>query len=180
METDVQTPETLSSVVYEWLHMVVRVTVVCLLVLLFVARIVSVDGSSMLPTLQHGDRMIVSNVLFEPSYGDVVVLVDKDYMSKPLVKRVIATEGQTVDIDYSAGYVLIDGVPLYEPYIYEQMLSRYGIEFPLTVPDDYIFVMGDNRNNSSDGRVFGPVDKREVLGRVYVVTWPLSNWKVIK
>ncbi|MDR0858751.1 MAG: signal peptidase I [Oscillospiraceae bacterium] len=180
---DAATPQTagsLSATVYEWLQSIVVAWVVCLLVFVFGVRQIGVDGRSMVPTLHHEDRIIVSNVLFEPSPGDIVVLTNKEFMTKPIVKRVIAVGGDTVDIDYDAGFVIINGTPIEEPYINERMSPRLsGVEFPLTVPEDYIFVMGDNRNNSSDGRVFGPVDKREVLGKVYVVAWPFANWKVV-
>ncbi|MDR0858750.1 MAG: signal peptidase I [Oscillospiraceae bacterium] len=169
-QQDVKVKQDISAVIYDYLKMVVVIVVCCLLVFVFVVRKTAVEGTSMLDTLHHNDQLIVSNLLYEPKRGDIAVLTHTEYMTKPMVKRVIAVGGDTVDIDYEAGYVILNGTPLDEPYIREPMFPRIsGVEFPLTIPEGYIFVLGDNRNGSSDGRVYGPVDKREVVGKVYAV-----------
>ena len=136
-----------------------------------------VSGSSMLPTYHDGDRMLISSLGYTPEYGDVVVFAEKSGDKENLIKRVIATEGQTVDINFETGEVSVDGVVLEEPYIYEQTEEEGNIEFPATVPEGHIFVLGDNRNNSRDSRFgsIGMVDERLILGRAYWQIFPLSK-----
>ena len=127
----------------------------------------------MVPTLQDKDIMIVSNLGYTPARGDVVVLNKKSFTYGPIVKRIIATEGQTVDIDFENGIVYVDGQPLDEPYIFEpthNSNAQYGLslEYPVTVPENCVFFMGDNRNHSSDSRIsyVGCADRSCILGRV--------------
>ena len=142
----------------------------------FVVRLIGVDGHSMVPTLQDGDRLLVLNSLLdnEYEYGDIVVLRKESFLADPIVKRVIATGGQTVDIDFSTGSVYVDDVLLKEDYINELTFLEEGTEFPLTVPENSIFVMGDNRNHSSDSRDsrLGTVDTRYVIGRAVFLAFP--------
>ena len=130
----------------------------------------------MVPTLQDGDRLLVLNSLWDDDYqyGDIVVLRKDTFMEEPIVKRVIATEGQTVDIDFAAGSVYVDGELLEEDYINEPTYVEEGTEFPLTVPEGSIFVMGDNRNHSSDSRSsdLGTVDTRYVIGQAVFLLFP--------
>lgn len=166
----------------ESLHDVVH-DLVCLLaavtfVFVFLVRLVSVSGSSMVPTLVHGDKLIVlSNVFYqEPEAGDIIVASVPTFRDgEPIVKRVIATEGQTVDIRYDAqgvASVWVDDTELHEPYIRqdELMLAPHyqTIEFPVTIPSGCVFAMGDNRNGSADSRFveIGIFDERYVLGKV--------------
>ena len=149
---------------YEWVQALVCSVLAVVLVFTFVIRMIGVDGHSMVPTLQNGDRLLVLNSLLyhDYQYGDIVVLRKDTFLEKPIVKRVIATAGQTVDIDFSTGSVYVDGEVLEEPYINERTYLEEGTEFPLTVPEGSIFVMGDNRNHSSDSRDsrLGTVDTR--------------------
>ena len=130
----------------------------------------------MVPTLQNEDRLLVVNSILyhDYRYGDIVVLRKDTFLKEPIVKRVIATEGQTVDIDFSTGSVYVDGQLLDEPYINEQTYLEEGTEFPLTVPEGSIFVMGDNRNHSSDSRDsrLGTVDTRYVIGKAVFLAFP--------
>ena len=144
---------------------------------------IGVDGSSMYPTLHHGDMLLLQSVGYEPKQGDVVVLTKafRD-VDGPIVKRVIAVGGQTVDIDYDAGTVAVDGQVLDEPYIHEAMLCpTYENQTHIEVPEGSIFVMGDNRNHSSDSRdvTLGTVDERYVLGRAVCVLLPFQNFGMI-
>ena len=161
---------------YEWVQALVCSVLAVVLLFTFVVRLIGVDGHSMVPTLQDGDRLLVLNSLWDDDYqyGDIVVLRKDTFMTEPIVKRVIATEGQTVDIDFAAGNVYVDGELLEEDYINEPTYVEEGTEFPLTVPEGSIFVMGDNRNHSSDSRSsdLGTVDTRYVIGRAVFLLFP--------
>lgn len=161
---------------YEWTQALVCSVLAVVLLFTFIIRLIGVDGHSMVPTLQDGDRLLVLNALVYDAYqvGDIVVLRKQAFMEEPIVKRVIATEGQTVDIDFATGSVWVDGALLEEDYINELTFTEEGTPFPLTVPEGSIFVMGDNRNHSSDSRhsELGTVDARYVIGRAVVLAFP--------
>lgn len=178
-----ETPETQGviepekSVLFEWAEALAVAILLVSFIFIFIVRIVSVSGQSMLPTLEDGDRLIISKLFYTPEYKDVIVLTKTDYMSEPMVKRVIATEGQTVDIDFSNGNVFIDGNLIEEKYINEPTLTQYDVSFPQTVPEGHVFVMGDNRNHSSDSRVsgIGMISEDLILGEVIVRLFPYSK-----
>ena len=161
---------------YEWMQALVCSVLVVVLLFTFVVRLIGVDGHSMVPTLQDGDRLLVLNsILYDDyQYGDIVVLRKESFLAEPIVKRVIATGGQTVDIDFETGSVYVDGELLKEDYINELTFLEEGTEFPLTVPEGSIFVMGDNRNNSNDSRDYrlGTVDTRYVIGKAVFLAFP--------
>jgi len=170
-------PFSLKKEVMEWMETLVWATVAVVLVFTFLGRTAVVSGSSMLPTYHDGDRMLISGLGYTPEYGDIVVFAEKSGDKENLIKRVIATEGQTVDINAETGEVTVDGVVLDEPYIYEQTEEEGNLEFPATVPEGHVFVLGDNRNNSRDSRFssIGMVDERLILGRAYWQIFPLSK-----
>ncbi|MDR3982640.1 MAG: signal peptidase I [Dysosmobacter sp.] len=162
---------------YEWVQALVCSVLTVVLIFTFAVRIVRVSGESMRETLQDQDMLVVLNNWLCGGYepGDIVILQRDDfYGGEPIVKRVIATEGQTVDIDFDAGVVYVDGAALEEPYTREPTWTQEGTEFPLTVPEGCVFVMGDNRNDSDDSRdsALGPVDTRCVLGRALLLAVP--------
>lgn len=161
---------------YEWVQALVCSVLAVVLLFTFVIRLIGVDGHSMVPTLQNGDRLLVLNSMLDDKYeaGDIVVLRKESFLADPIVKRVIATEGQTVDIDFNTGSVYVDGELLKEDYINELTFLEEGTEFPLTVPQNSIFVMGDNRNHSSDSRDsrLGTVDCRYVIGKAVFLAFP--------
>lgn len=163
------------------IRVLVGMMTVFVLMFTFVARIIVVSGESMENTLHHGDLLFVWSLGYTPKQGDVVVLTQESYQEDSIVKRVIATEGQTVDIDYFTGTVCVDGVPLKEDYIREEMLlPSYGEGLNhVTVPEGCIFVMGDNRNHSADSRfpAIGIVDVRCVIGHGIFVMFPFHHWK---
>lgn len=161
---------------YEWVQALVCSVLIVVVLFTFVIRLIGVDGRSMVPTLQHGDRLLVLNsILYDDyKYGDVVVLRKDSFLREPIVKRVVATGGQSVDIDFDTGSVYVDGKLLHEDYINELTFLEEGTEFPLTVPEGSIFVMGDNRNHSSDSRDsrLGTVDTRYVIGKAVFLAFP--------
>ena len=169
---------------YEWVQALVCSVLAVVVLFTFVARLIGVDGHSMVPTLQDGDRLLVLNSMLCGGYepGDIVVLRKESFLPTPIVKRVIATAGQAVDIDFGSGVVYVDGRRLHEDYINELTFLEEGTEFPLTVPDGHIFVMGDNRNRSSDSRDsnLGTVDTRYVIGRAVVVAFPGPDEETLK
>ena len=132
----------------------------------FVVRIVGVDGSSMNNTLFDGDWLLVSAINTEFEQGDIVISTAPNAFNEPIVKRVIAKGGQTVDIDFARGIVYVDGEALDEPYIAEKTRTSEGTAFPIVVPQGKLFLMGDNRNDSTDSRspMVGCVDERYILG----------------
>jgi len=160
-----------------YLHDAVYLMVTVLILFLLVFRIIIVSGGSMKMTLVDGDYLLLLNNVFyhEPEQGDVVVISKESFDNgAPIVKRVIATEGQLVDINFEEGVVYVDGNPLTEPYINNPTLKNRGTEFPLIVEKNCIFVLGDNRGVSRDSRdpVIGQIDKREVLGKALFLFFP--------
>lgn len=167
-----------STVLYlhDWIYLLMAIIIVFLLVFRFIV----VSGDSMYATLWDGDYLLLlSNTFYhEPEYGDIVVISKESFDNgSPIVKRVIATEGQTVDIDFANGIVYVDGIELYEPYIHNLTTVYEGVDFPLTVEEGHIFVLGDNRLVSKDSRnpEIGQIDKREVLGKAIYLLIPGTN-----
>lgn len=160
-----------------YIHDLIYFLAAIIIVLLLFFRVVIVSGSSMYNTLVDGDYLLlISNTFYHnPKAGDIVVISKESFDNgEPIVKRVIATAGQTVDIDFDAGIVYVDDVALDEPYTYTPTNTSGGMEFPLTVDEGCIFVMGDNRNRSRDSRYpeLGQIDTREVLGKAVFVLFP--------
>lgn len=170
---------------YEWVQSLVGSVLAVVAIFTFGVRMLGVDGHSMLNTLQHDDRLLVVNPIFYHDYkcGDIVILRKNGaFDNDPIVKRVIAVGGQTVDIDFDAGVVYVDGEALEEDYIREPTYTAEGTEFPLTVPEGSIFVMGDNRNGSSDSRDYrlGTVDTRYVIGKAAFLIFPGPDYDTEK
>lgn len=162
---------------YEWVEWAVFVVICVVLVFTFVVRTVWVEGESMEPTLYERDTMLATR-LGAMHQGDIVALSKPSAVSKPLIKRIIATGGQTVDIDYESGAVYVDGQLLDEPYIAEPIEYDGGyLSFPQSVPEGSVFVLGDNRNHSMDSRApnVGMVDERHILGKVIFRITPLDR-----
>jgi len=160
-----------------YLHDLIYMLAVIMIVFMLLFRMVIVSGSSMYSTLWDGDWLLLLSSVFynDPQYGDIIV-ASKDSFNdgEAIIKRVIATEGQTVDIDFTEGIVYVDGVALEESYTYTPTTTPEGMTFPLTVEEGCVFVMGDNRNDSRDSRhpSIGQVDKREILGKALFLLFP--------
>lgn len=162
--------------VVSWIQIVIISVIFVILFTTFVVRNVNVFGESMTPYLSHKDRVILSIYDKNYKYGDIVAIKRKE--AQPLIKRVIATEGQTVNIDFEKGSVSVDDKVLDEQYIREYTERNLGLEFPITVPDGHIFVLGDNRNHSDDSRnpSIGTVDTRYVFGKAVFRVFPFSKF----
>ncbi len=166
---------------FDWIQCIVFALIVCIIVFLFVGRTVGVVGGSMENTLQDGDRLIISKLFYTPDNGDIVVLRQPSFREEPIVKRIIATEGQTVDIDFKKCVVMVDGKALDEPYTKEygnyKYLDPQDFDYEIVVPEGCVFVMGDNRNGSTDSRTesIGCVDTRNILGKVIFRISPLEK-----
>ena len=171
-----------SSELFGWGESLMAVLIFFVVVFTFFVRLIGVDGSSMYPTLEDHSIMLVSNLNYDPARGDIVVLRKEGfYGDQPIVKRIIATGGDTVDIDPASGDVIVNGEGLDESYIAEKIntLEKMGdIAYPQTVPEGCVFVMGDNRNASTDSRwaALGMVDERYILGHVLNVVYPFSEF----
>ena len=148
----------------------------------FVFQAYEIPSGSMEETIMTGDMVFSEKVTYyfnEPEPGDIVTFQDPEIPSRILIKRIIATGGQTVDL--VDGQVVVDGVPLYEPYTDGKpsypLTPAYGtaISYPFKVPEGKLWVMGDNRTNSQDSRYFGPIDEDTVTGRAVLIYWPISN-----
>lgn len=168
--------------ILEWFEAIVVSLTVVILLFTFVFRMVGVDGSSMVPTLHDNDRLVISNLFYQPKQGDIVIISQTEGYAKPLVKRVIATEGQEVDIDFREGIVYVDGKALDEPYVAGPTRSKFDVEFPQIVPEGKLFVLGDNRGNSTDSRSsrVGMVDEKVILGKAILRVLPFEDFGIVK
>lgn len=177
---------------FEWLDIVVASIIAVVIIFTFVFRIVAIEGPSMMDTLFDGERVVISNLFYEPKRGDVVVISRNTENSgevgsydEPIIKRVIATEGEVVDIDFVKGIVYVDGVALKEAYIREPTYRSFDITFPVRVKENCVFVMGDNRNDSLDSRSSqigdnGMIDEKYILGHAVLRVFPLNKFGRLK
>lgn len=175
-------PTNFKTEVFEWLECIVFSLVIVVLIFTFIFRIVGVDGLSMYPTLKDKDRVVISHLFYKPKMGDIVVITQPTVVNKPLIKRVIATGGQKVDIDFKNGIVKVDDRVLNEPYINERTTLENDVTFPVTVPQGELFVMGDNRNHSSDSRYsgIGMIKEGYILGKAIFRIYPFSSFGTLK
>ena len=169
----------LTAMVFDVVSVLVTTFVAVAVVFIFGLRTIGVDGGSMNPTLNSGDRIIISAFEFTPEYGDIVVTCQPSkspLIEDILIKRVIATEGQVVDIDFNTGVVYVDGKALDEPYTAEPTYDRESFIGPVEIPEGYVFVIGDNRNKSTDSRDYrvGLIKEEYIMGKAVLRTSPFT------
>jgi len=166
------------SFVFDVVDSLKGAVIAAFIVFCLVFRVIGVEGVSMRPTLQDGDWVAVSGLSMNIEKGDIVIITQPWERNVPIVKRVIAKGGDTVDINFQLGEVYVNGAKLDEPYIEELTTLGYDVSFPLTVPEGEIFVMGDNRGESLDSRSskIGCVDERYILGKVMFRFYPAGEW----
>jgi signal peptidase I len=160
------------SVGRELLGTIVPALLIAIAIHLFLAQATRVEGYSMEPTLFGHQRLIIEKVSYrmhQPDRGDIVVL-RVDGFPELLIKRVVGLPGERLAV--RDGVVYINGKPLDEPYLVQPARGDYP---PVKIPQGYVFVMGDNRNNSSDSRVFGPVPIDNIVGHAWMRYWPLQD-----
>lgn len=168
------------SMLFDIIDSVKGAILVVFLVFVLVFRAVGVDGSSMEPTLHDKDWVAVAGTVTEFERGDIVIINQPWERNVPIVKRVIAVGGDTINIDFDKREVYVNGIKLDEPYILEPTWLSYDVDFPLTVDEGKIFVMGDNRNDSIDSRSsrIGLIDERYVLGKAIARIYPIDKWNI--
>ena len=171
-----------ASELYFWAKTMTAALIVLVLVNTFFLRLSSVSGSSMYPTLEHMDQLLLQvigyNTERNPAQrGDIVVIISEEFGSDtPLVKRVIGVAGDVIDIT-SDGYITINGVVQQEDYISEPISpeERGSVTYPYTVDEGCIFVIGDNRNLSHDSRMLGQLSCKDIVGKAILRVWPLNK-----
>ncbi len=173
--------------VWEWVQAILIAVVVAFLLKSYVLTLAKVQGESMEPTLQDADRLYVNKIAYTPQKGDVVIFEPASDPGRPYIKRVIATAGDTLYIDFATGDVYVNGEVIEEPYINEptrlmgsyislmMITENYSKEKPLVIEDGYFFAMGDNRNYSKDSREIGPIPVDELIGHATFRFWPLNE-----
>ena len=179
--TQIQEQRETEMELYDWVQCIVSALLIGILLFVFVVRVIGVEGSSMFPTLYNQDKIVISKLFYTPECGDIIVLQTDTYGEVPLVKRIIAKGGQTVDIDFDNGIVYVDGTALEEDYIAAPTYDREDFEGPITVPEGCVFVMGDNRATSQDSRntMVGCIAEEQIVGRAILRLWPLDQFGII-
>lgn len=179
-EKPVQTNYGTVTSIFEWIQPLMVALVCVTMLLTFVFRQVTVSGSSMYDTLVDGDRLIVTNMFYEPQVGDIVVISHGQSYEHALIKRVIALEGQTLSIDFETGDVVVDGVLLDEKYIRGKTMEDKSdpLKVPSVIPEGYVYVMGDNREHSSDSRNknIGLIKKSDIVGKAQFRIFPFNSF----
>ncbi|MBR3869167.1 MAG: signal peptidase I [Clostridia bacterium] len=165
--------------VFHWLYGIVGFLFVLFIVFVLFFKVVEVDGESMSPTLNDNDKLLIYTMNYTPKQGDIVVISADD--EQTLIKRIVATENQTVEVDYKTGKVIVDGMAIDEKYVTEMSEPEDNeISYPYTVPEDCVFVMGDNRNESRDSRskVIKAVEEYRIVGKAITRLIPFSDGNI--
>ncbi|MGN0452740.1 MAG: signal peptidase I [Ruminococcus sp.] len=166
-----------TNTLYEWTHSIVVAIVIVVILLTFVFRLINIDGSSMYSTLHDRDKVIITNFFYEPEVDDIVVIPAGKYYDEPIIKRIIALEGQEVYINYQTHEVYVDGMLRNEDFISSDTINKLGeTELRLTVGENEVFVLGDNRSESYDSRYFGCVSVDDIIGKAQFVILPFTHF----
>ena len=162
---------------FEWFESLIHAIIVVVFLMSFVFRAVNVSGESMMNTLRDNDKIIISMWNYTPKNGDIVVVRHGQKVESPLIKRIIALGGQRLSIDFKKGTVRVDAKLLNEPYLRERMWLRGDAKIPEIVPEGYAFVMGDNRNNSTDSRFeeVGLIPYEDIVGKASYIIYPFDR-----
>lgn len=188
-EPEAKPKDSVTGEIFEWLDVLATAIITVVIIFSLIFRVATISGESMTNTLQDKDKVIITNLAYTPKKGDIVVISRNADNSVegvttgqvPIIKRVIAVSGQTVDVDFEKGVVSVDGVELDEPYTRTPTNRMGDVKFPVYVPDGYVFVLGDNRNDSLDSRYTqigdgGLVDIRYILGHAVLRVFPFSSF----
>lgn len=187
MEEDEKSETNWGKELRDWIVAIGIAVILALVIRNYVFTLVKVQGQSMEPTLHNADRLYVNRFFYTPKKGDVIIFVPESDPNRPYVKRVIATAGDSVYIDFKTGNVFVNGQLIDEPYVKEKTRNNgsyimslmqqgnYGPDAPIVIREGHIFVMGDNRNNSKDSRELGQIPLDEVLGGAVFRFWPLDH-----
>ena len=188
LQKEKEEPQSIKGAIFEWLEIMVGTIIAVVVIFGLLFRVVTIDGPSMQNTLFNGERVIISNFAYKAKPGDIVVIsrnTENDAQKEteannPIIKRVIAVGGQTVDIDFQKGIVYVDGKALKEDYTSTPTYDKYEVDFPLTLPEGSVFVLGDNRANSLDSRSAsigenGIIDERYILGHAVFRLFPFER-----
>ncbi len=163
---------------YSMVKMFILALIAFVFMFCFLFRVATVDGNSMKNTLYNDDKIIVSELYSKPKTGDIIVANSAETLGKIIVKRVIATEGQTLKIDYENNQVIVDGIIYDEPYI--STVTNEPTDYwsiPSVIPKGYVFVMGDNRSFSLDSRDkrLQLVSEKDIVGKAELIVFPFNR-----
>ncbi len=185
MTNKTQTKKTAHDKAAEYIYSVFSTLLICMLVIFtaftFFFRLVQVSGDSMFPNLYNGDKIIISNFLYTPDYGDIIALNKESAEEESMIKRVIALPGDTLMIDFDSHIITVNGKVIYEDYEVTEPISEQGdFTYPLEVPENSVFVLGDNRNNSIDSRMksVGFVSLDEINGKALIRLLPFGKFNI--
>lgn len=194
MKTEESQDKKFKATLFDWLDTIVIAVIAVIFIFTAVFRVATIVGDSMQNTFFEGEKVVISRLFYTPKAGDVVVVsrnvdnsTDINSYQEPIIKRVIATGGMYVDIDFERGNVYVGYTQsemelIHEPYIKVPTYKKGDVEFPIYVPEGQVFLLGDNRGDSLDSRyrAIGLVDEKNILGKVVLRIYPFNKIGVIK